>query len=97
MRRRRGPTGPPKRSKRPPAPIMKLARPGMKEMIGRLQKMDSDEKKQQLLARAKAWPRVVAGRPKEEIKEVRRQAGEMLVEFNIRYSDEDGGGLIRTS
>ena len=97
MRRRRGPTGPPKRSKHPPAPIMKLARPGMKEMIGRLQKMDPDERKQQLLARAKSWPRVVVGRPKEEIKEIKMQAGEMLEEFNRRYSDEDGGGPIRTS
>ena len=97
MRRRRVPTGSPKRPKRPPKPIMKLARPGIKEMIERLQKMDLDEGKQQLLARAKSWPRVVAGRPKEEVKEVKMQAGEMLEEFNRRYSDEDGGGLIRTS
>jgi hypothetical protein len=27
---------------------------------------------------------------------VRLQAGEMLEEFNRRYSDEDGGGRIRT-
>lgn len=97
MRHKRGLAGPPKKPKRPPAPIMKLARPGMKEMIRRLQKIDSDEKSQQLLARAKAWPRIVAGRSKEEIKKVRMQAGEMLVEFNRRYSDEDGEGRIRTS
>ena len=97
MRQRRGSTGPPKRPKRPPKPIMKIARPGIEEMIGRLQKMDPDERKQQLLARAKSWPRVVAGRPKEEIKEIKMQAGEMLVEFNRRWSDEDGGGPIRTS
>lgn len=97
MRQRRGSTGPPKRPKRPPKPIMKIARPGIEEMIGRLQKMDPDERKQQLLARAKSWPRVVAGRPKEEIKEIKMQAGEMLVEFNRRYSDEDSGGPIRTS
>lgn len=97
MGRRRRPGDGPMKPKRPPKPIMKLARPGIKEMIGRLQKMGPDERKQQLLDRAKSWPRIVAGRPKEEIKEVRMQAGEMLEEFNRRYSEEDGGGPIRTN
>ena len=87
----------PTRPKRPPKPLMKIARPGIKEMTRRLQKMDPDERKQQLLIRAKSWPRIVAGKTKEEIKEVRMQAGEMLVEFNRRWSDEDGGGQIRVS
>jgi len=69
----------------------------MEEMIARLEKMDSDEMNQELLTRARSWPRIVAGRPKEEIKQVRMQAGEMLVEFNRKYSDEDGRGPIRTS
>jgi hypothetical protein len=89
--------GLPKTPKRPSKPLMKLARPSIEEMTRRLQKMDPDERKQQLLIRAKSWPRIVAGKTKEEIKEVRMQAGEMLVEFNRRWSDEDGGGPIRTS
>ena len=89
--------GPPKRPRKPPAPIMKIARPGIEEMIRRLQKIDSDEIAEQLLSKARAWPRIVAGRPKEEIKKVRMQAGEMLLEFNRRFSDVDGEGPIRTS
>ena len=98
MGRRKGPgDGPPKKPKRPPKPLMKIARPGIKEMTRRLQKMDPDERKQQLLIRAKSWPTIVAGKTKEEIKEIKIQAGEMLVEFNRRWSDEDGGGQIRVS
>ena len=96
MGRRRRPGDGPMRPKRPPRPIMRLARPGMEEMIERLQKMELDERRGELLGRARSWPRFVAGLPKDEIKEVRLQAGEMLEEFNRRYSDEDGGGRIRT-
>ena len=94
---RKRPGDGPMKPKRPSKPLMKLARPGIEKMIRRLKKMDPDERKQQLLIRAKSWPRIVAGKTKEEIKEVRMQAGEMLVEFNRRWSDEDGGGPIRTS
>ena len=69
----------------------------MEEMIIRIKNMDPSVAKRELLERAEAWPRFVAGLPKEEIKQVRQQAGEILDEFNRRFSDEDGKGPIRTN
>ena len=82
--------------KKPPAPLMKIARPGMEELITRIQNLEQNIAKQKLLEKAKAWPKFVAGRPKAEIKQIRQEAGEILVEFNRRYSHEDGQGPIRT-
>ncbi len=86
----------PKRRKNAPKPIMKIARPGMEELINRLQNLEPNNAKKKLLEKAKAWPKFVAGRPKEEIKQVRQEAGEILEEFNQRFSHEDGKGPIRT-
>jgi len=76
---------------------MKIARPGMEEMISRIQNLEPNDAKRELLERAEKWPRFVAGLPKEEIKQVRQQAGEILEEFNRRFSHEDGKGQIRTA
>jgi ElaB/YqjD/DUF883 family membrane-anchored ribosome-binding protein len=86
----------PKRPKEPPKPLMRIARPGMEEMISRIQDLAPNDAKRELLERAEAWPRYVAGLPKDQIKQVRQQAGEMLEEFNQRFSHEDGKGPIRT-
>ena len=48
---------------------------------------------EQLLENALAWPTVAAGLTKEEVKEIRCQAGLILFTFNTEFSSLDGKGF----
>ena len=94
----RRPIMPPKRPKEPPKPLMKFARPAMRTMIWRLEKILRDEDNSDiadLLQRSRAWPTSAVDRSKEEVMEIRKRAGALVMEFNQRWSDKDDDGFIK--
>ena len=86
---RRGPPPPPKK---PKAPMMRFARPAMKTMIWRLERLlekNDDPKISQLLQDARAWPTSAYGLPKEEVKQIKQRAGDSLFLFNSEFAGDD--------
>ena len=73
---------------------MRFARPA--EAIERLKALHerNPQRVEQLLENALAWPTVAAGLTKEEVKEIRCQAGLILFTFNTEFSSLDGKGSI---
>jgi len=86
---------PPPGGPRIKCPLMRFARPAVAEAIERLKALhERNPEVEQLLENAIAWPTVAAGLTKEEVKEIRCQAGLILFTFNTDFSSLDGKGLI---
>ena len=73
---------------------MRFATPAVAEAIERLKALhERNPEVEQLLENA-IWPTVAAGLTKEEVKEIRCQAGLILFTFNTEFSSLDGKGSI---
>ena len=86
-----------KRPKEPPKPLMKFARPAMKKMILRVEKMlvvEDDTSISDFLQRSRAWPTNARYKTKEEVAEIKKLAGSLVMEFNREHSHRDSGGFI---
>jgi len=71
-------------------PLMKFARPAIGEIIERLEGMDQDDSEvKELLERAKNWRPFAVGIPKEEVKSIRQEAGNLIYDFNTGVGSDE--------